>query len=196
MQGWAVNIRVKGMTRRVQGDTAAKVFSSAKEMYQINGEPVRDLDLWVNLNVQWISALPEQHRPVELHEMLSATQASPVDPSNSGASDRQHGPHVWGRLGWGMLQMYLAQDIFDFGKFKNLSTELHAWLDPDLNPSIGCAECYRHFARAVDSLHQNPLDTQDQARRWLVEVMNEVNTRLGKPSLPYETAAKLCYWTR
>lgn len=196
INGWGVKVRIRGIVREIQEGTAIQTFNAVRQAYAENDIHPKAVDIWLNLNYQWLSGIPEKHRPVHLSVLLDGASEGESEQESIVPGIRHHHPGEWGALGWGMLQMYLAQDVYEFTKFKSLVVELHAWLDPALNPSIGCPECYRHFSSAVDSLHQNPLFTQAPARKWLVDFHNSVNTRIGKPVLSYEKAAKLNYWTR
>ena len=93
-----------------------------------------------------------------------------------------------------MLQMYLAQTSYNLTRFQDLASELLRWVDPSLNPEIGCAECYQHFAKSVDALYHEPPYDQEAARRWLVATMNKVNERVGKMPLTYEEASQQSHW--
>lgn len=192
---WRASIPVKGHFENVNGGDPYATFRQAKELMALNGVDVSDLDLWLNLNIQWLerSKKPQRHA-VTLEALLTAASGNPA-PVVAHVSRQNIGPKNWGRKGWGMLQMYLAQDVYEWNSFYRLAVELSNWVNPNLNPSIGCSTCYQHYMVALTRLRAEPLHEQQKARKWLVDTMNAVNRENGKPVLSYEDAAKINFWT-
>lgn len=58
---------------------------------------------------------------------------------------------------------------------------------------LPCDTCAAHFEQAITETLpiQNHVDSRDSLSRWLVEVHNLVNRRLGKPELSYEEAKEI-----
>lgn len=194
--GWGARFTIKGQEHSVKGSSGKAVFREAKSLFKLNGIRVSDRDLWFNLNIQWLERAVPKYQKVLLDDLLAIAgvggEAPPV-PETLGR--RKVGPSEWGRKGWGMLQMYLATDGYDYGKFLGLAEELLSWVNPDVNPTTGCAECFIHFGKAVGELRRKPLFTQDEARRWLVNVMNNVNSRKKARVLSFEEASKINFWS-
>ena len=55
---------------------------------------------------------------------------------------------------------------------------------------LPCAKCRNHFQNALKTSPPN-VDSRESLSRWLCDVHNEVNARLGKPTLSYEKACKV-----
>ncbi len=192
--GWGVRFRIKGQDHDVSGSSARRVFRDTKSLFSLNGIRVSDRDLWFNLNIQWVGRAVPKFQKVTIEDLLALAQPG-GEPETAPTGRRSVPPAEWGRKGWGMLQMYLALDTYNFGKFLGLAEELLSWVNPDVNPTTGCADCFIHFGKAVGQLRQQPRYRQEEAREWLVAVMNNVNSRKGAAILSYEKAAKINFWT-
>lgn len=194
--GWKVSLLVNGQTVEADGGGPNEVHAEATRLLALNEVPYSDLDLWLNLNVQWISRSAEKFQIVRLSDLMTAASGAAVPPQHAPTRGRpQVGPAVWGSKGWGMLQMYLALDTYEFGKFLMLATELRTWLDPVVNPTTGCADCFIHFSSALADLRNQPRYAQTEARQWLWQTMNGANIRKGAAEITYEEAAALNHWT-
>lgn len=194
--GWKVSMVVNGQLIEADGASGEAVHAEAVRLFQLNGLTFSDLDLWLNLNIQWLTRAVEKYQVVRLSDLMTAASGAAVPPEHAPTRARpQVGPAVWGRKGWGMLQMYLALDVYEFGTFLMLATELRKWLDPNLNPTTGCAECFIHFGAGIADLRNRPRYTQAEAREWLWRVMNGANVRKGVRELTYEEAATANYWS-
>lgn len=198
--GWKVKIPVKGHVQVVDGNTPQEVFKSASELLAANGVRVRAIDLWFNLNKQWIERAVQKRQMVKIANLMEAAAQGGEAPQVPAKARQNVPPAVWGNKGWGMLQQYLALDNYGYPVFLALATELGTWVDPDKNPSTGCADCYRHYSIALAKLQKTPRYSQREAREWLVESMNAVNRyRLERGEanvriFTYEQAAKANHW--
>jgi hypothetical protein len=194
--GWKVSLVVNGQHIEADGPSGEAVHAEAVRLLQLNGLVFSDLDLWLNLNIQWVGRATEKYQVVRLSDLMTAASGSAVPPEHAPTRARlQVGPAVWGRKGWGMLQMYLALDTYEFGTFLMLASELRKWLDPNLNPTTGCAECFIHFGAAIADLRNRPRYTQAEAREWLWRTMNGANTRKGARELTFEEASTANHWS-
>lgn len=194
--GWKVNLTMNGQEVVVPGGSGQEVFAEAKRLFALNDVPVRDLDLWLTLNIMWIGRVPEKYHVVRVSDLMTAAVSAGNDLAAKPTSHREYlGPAVWGAKGWGMLQQYLALDTYSYGTFLNFATELAKWIDPALNPSRGCSDCFIHYTTALARLRITPLHRQDEARRWLWQTMNGSNSRRGVPIISFEEASKRNYWT-
>jgi hypothetical protein len=194
--GWKISMLVNGQFIQADGVTGEAVHEEVVRLLQLNNLTFSSLDLWLNLNIQWITRATEKYQVVRLSDIMTAASGSAVPPEHAPTRSRpQVGPAVWGRKGWGMLQMYLALDTYEFGVLLMLATELRKWLDPNLNPTTGCAECFIHFGAAIADLRNRPRYTQAEAREWLWTVMNGANTRKGVAEMTFEEASLVNHWT-
>lgn len=195
--GWWANIPVAGHVERVSGVSANDVFRKARALIDRNGAGLTDVNLWLNLNLQWLdpSRVLKPHMHPVAHEalMLVASGNAPQEPAH--VSKSVSSPKEWGAKGWGMLQMELAQKEFDNDFFILLATRLGRWVNPDINPQLGCADCYRHYVQALHTLRSKASHTQDEARHWLFDLMNAVNRQNGRRELTFAEAAAINFWS-
>jgi len=194
--GWGVRFTSKGFTTPIQGETARSVFARSKAHFDLNGIPYTDEDLWLNLGIQWLDRMPGKavaHVPLET--FLANAVATAGEDIPTVTRKRSYTPKQWGPKGWAMLQMYLAQDVYSYDTFLVLAAELAAWVNPAINPSIGCGECYQHFTGALTDLRSHPRHKQEEAREWLFNAMNSVHVRNQRQPWTKERAYKSNFWT-
>lgn len=198
--GWKVRLTIKGHTQEVTGATARATYKLAAALLTTNGIPFKELDLWLNLNIQWVGRAIAKRQVVRIEDLMAVATGNAA-PAVAHASKANVPPKAWGRKGWGMLQMYLAQDVYSYATFFFLANELSNWVNPDINPSIGCSECYQHYIGALAELRGNPLHVQADARKWLWRLLNKVNARRAAEGdakarqWTYEEAATVNLWT-
>lgn len=193
--GWKVTLDVNGHRMDFDGDNPHTVANAVRKRFADNGIRIEDNDLWLNLNLQWAERAVAKRQMVTVANLMEVAAPSDAPRPERPANARQNiPPKVWGRKGWGMLQMYLAKDTYDYGVLVMLATELSTWVDPVKSPSIGCAECHQHFQIALAELRKTPLYTQREGREWLVRTMNKVNVTKSVSPFSYEQAAKANHW--
>ncbi len=192
--GWKAVLTIHGQTQLVQDEDPRRVFDQAKQLLTLNNIAFTERDLWLNLNIQWIERANEAKQKVRLSDIMAITIGA-ANPAPALKNRENIPPAIWGRKGWGFLQQYLAQDTYDYGEFLQVAAILHKMVNPTINPSCGCADCYVHFTKHLHQLRQVPQYTQRGAQEWLVAAMNAVNAKKGAPELTFEQAAKLNHWT-
>jgi len=192
--GWMAQFVVLGSTVQVNGDNPNLVFAKAKEVFELNSVPFTESGIWLNLNIQWLSRLGNKRPKVRLEELLKIANGTASELIPAAVHRRSYTPKEWGAKGWAMLQMYLAQDVYKFERFVLLADELSNWINPAVNPSIGCGDCYKHYMPALQNLKAKPLHQQEDARMWLFTLMNEINVRNQKPVLSKEQAYQRNFW--
>lgn len=69
--GWGVSLYVYGHANPITGSSASVVFAKCSEFLTLNGFAHTDLDLWFNLNIQWVSAAISKYQQVPLESLLS-----------------------------------------------------------------------------------------------------------------------------
>lgn len=195
-RGWDVVLVINGSVTRVTGQSPKAVFLAAKRALSINQAEFTDIDLWLNLNIQWLDRLPPgKPRIVDIDRLLEIANGKTREDIPKEVRRRSYTPDDWGAKGWAMVQMYLAKDTYSYSTFLFLVKELQDWVNPSSNPSIGCGDCFKHFTPAVTRLISRPLHSQDEARNWLIEVMNDVNRRKNRRQLTKEEAYKINFWS-
>ena len=95
-------------------------------------------------------------------------------------------PDAWGPSAWYFLHT-LTLAFPDRPTMKQQHSARH--LFHALSELLPCPRCQEHWARLLDKY---PVDThsRDKLSRWLVHLHNEVNTSLGKPTVPYAHAVE------
>lgn len=74
---WGAFIRVAGIFRFVDKPTAIEVFNEAMRIMQLNGEDFWFIDLWLNLNLQWVAKVPAKHRIVTVQQLEAISEIIP-----------------------------------------------------------------------------------------------------------------------
>jgi len=59
--GWGVHIRIKGLQDYVNAKDATSAFKEVKEVLKKQEMEVRDVDIWMNLNIQWYQRLQKKY---------------------------------------------------------------------------------------------------------------------------------------
>jgi hypothetical protein len=68
--GWGVVFYMHGQGTRVNGATAQLVFQRAYDFFVLNNTVVIPIDLWFNLNIQWVEQAIEKYQNVSLESLL------------------------------------------------------------------------------------------------------------------------------
>ena len=68
--GWKVDVVVNGQTIRVTGQNARNVVKAVVALFKQNQQSVNLLDLWLNLNIQWLERTSEKYRLVDIGELI------------------------------------------------------------------------------------------------------------------------------
>ena len=191
--GWYVNVKVKGIPHTVNHTSPISVFNEVKSILNANSLTVKDLDLWLNLNIQWYGRLPDKFQLVRHDDLLAVATTSDVKTVHD-PKDRRYTPADWGSTAWDFMGRYLAQDVYIWDEFWKLLETVQRMLNNDINPSIGCNDCYIEFTKELSVLKNNPKHTLESAREWLFNSHNAVNKRLNKPQFIFDAAAKRYLW--
>jgi hypothetical protein len=101
------------------------------------------------------------------------------------------GPRYWGKYGWPFLH-YLTFSYPEKATVEQQAVTRLFFLS--VGELLPCPACSKHFLEAITSDYpvSKALEGQESLSRWLVNVHNFVNRRLGKPEMTYEQA-KLLY---
>lgn len=68
--GWKVSVTVNEQVLRVTGRTPKNVVQAVIALFKSNQQSVNLLDLWLNLNIQWLERTPEKYRLVPLEDLV------------------------------------------------------------------------------------------------------------------------------
>lgn len=75
---WDAEIVVKGIPRTIIKPTAIETFNEAMRLMQLNAEPFWFVNLWLNLNLQWIPRVPVKYQIVTVEQLEQISH--PVTP--------------------------------------------------------------------------------------------------------------------
>lgn len=191
--GWWAAVPVKGQTHRVNGRTAVETYNASMVLLKRNGVTIQPQDLWISLNIQWLSRTPEKYHAVNFKDLLAVagTTEQPVKDSRR----RDYKPSDWGRYAWMWLNLFLAREEFHYRDFLTQCLYVLDMLNPNTNAGIGCADCYKEWGMLVEDLKRQPNMDREAARQWLWQAHNSVSRRISKRELTFEQAAKAAFWT-
>ena len=93
-------------------------------------------------------------------------------------------PKLWGPHGW----VFLHSITMNYPKQPtDQDKHIYKQFFKSLQFILPCQKCAHHYS---ENIQENPiesaLDSRDSLVRWLIEIHNEVNKDLGKPTLTYE----------
>lgn len=60
------------------------------------------------------------------------------------------------------------------------------------NLDLPCPECRSHYKEYITERPINIIQTRDAGQRWIFDLHNSVNKRLGKPLYPYKSCLSDC----
>lgn len=192
--GWTFQFILNGAQHTISRKKRPEdVASEVIRIHADNNKPVNTWDVWLNLNLYWLS------KTDRLYWLVSPTELADAATANSGAESvamsQVHPPQVWGSRAWNWMGIYLAGNSYDPNTFLTITQHVLDLLDPARNPTTGCQLCYLEFTKQVTMLKNDPPETRQAAREWLWSFHNLVNKRLGKRELTYVQASKENFWT-
>lgn len=97
-------------------------------------------------------------------------------------------PYIWGPSAW----EFLHSTTFAYPDEPSQTDKLrYKDFFEQLCYVLPCKDCCLHYQQElVNTKLDQALDSRDTLSRWMVEVHNNVNKRLGKTIVPYETVRK------
>ena len=72
--GWSIVLWIHGQRTVVNGSTYRTVFLKTKELLELNNFSYTDLDIWLNLNIQWLENAINKYQSVVLESLLKLAQ--------------------------------------------------------------------------------------------------------------------------
>lgn len=60
------------------------------------------------------------------------------------------------------------------------------------NLDLPCPECRSHYKEYITERPVNTIQTREAGQRWIFDLHNTVNRRLGKPQYAYESCVEDC----
>lgn len=179
--GWNATFTVKGASYTTKANNPSEIVKDILGIYKLNNVEIAEDTIWANLNLQWLSQSPKKFRKVSLEDFNQVfSGARSVTPESS--------PVSWGAKGWGIMQIYLAGDIYSEDTFNNI---MNLVADLLRDPYIGCEECYTDFAEARSTAD---ISTRDKARLFVFNLMNSIRRESGRPTFTKEKAYSTNLW--
>jgi len=187
--GWGATLRINGQSHAILGETAREVFTKAKRLVELNDLRVSDLNLWFNLNIQWLQRATEKYQMVRLEDLLAAAIAED-EPELGTHETPKWSPSAWLGGVWDTLCIYLAGDTYEYQTFLSLLEVVKTMLDSVQSPVTGSAEAYQKFMLRMFSLKSDPVFTQHAARVWLHETL----AGLSSSTMTFEELSLMNHW--
>lgn len=190
--GWSVRLRINGVDQQITGNSPSEVAKRLKDAATSAGETLTIADIWLNLNLHWMSRLDNKYFLVSASELSSAILQAGEAPAPS--LRKVFTPGVWGSVAWKWLGLYLAQDTYHPDKFLEQLLTVQEMLNPVSSPTLGCINCYADFSQELSNIRLRMPRTREEARHWLTNFHNAVNQKLSKKTVSFETASSLNFW--
>ncbi len=193
-RGWQVRFRLNGQEVVVPGNSPKEVFRSATALLRNNDEVPRPVDLWLNMNIQWLRRTPEKHHAVDLQKLFLLSVA--VEPSREGTHSKQRWPASdWFEKALWFVGVYLSGESYDHDHFKNILLLVVDMCDPSRSPLTGSPSLFSALSGKVSALSRNPAFTREAAREWLTtSLLTLPLSGIGKSATVESVAAKY-HWT-
>lgn len=182
--GWGVEVRVNGRTRQFDGPPK-RIAEDIHHAYKSVKKTVPMSKVWDYLNSVWAARDPSRVRRKRL----------PAQPSQA-PEPNQHlevSPSVFGSRLWGALSLFGISGQFQKESWMAVVDMVTRLLDPQTNPG-GCDECHETWTIYRLENDPNKVENEHQAAQWVYDIHNEVNKKLGKPVIPFDTAIQKNNW--
>lgn len=72
--GWSVVLWIHGQRTVINGLSARDVFYNTKKLLELNSFEYTDLEIWFNLNIQWLENAVNKYQNVVLESLLNLAQ--------------------------------------------------------------------------------------------------------------------------
>lgn len=192
--GWKASVRINGVDHQLTGNFANDVAKKLADALRRNDIKFTAADVWLTLNLQWMAKMSPDYFEVT-QEALTKLIIPEEKAAERTSQRKSYSPKDWGGVAWKWLGLLLAQDQYSPEEFlAHLETTLNL-LNPSINPTIGCIECYTEFVGIMQSVRHNVPADRAGARKWLWETHNNISKRIGKMQLTFDQAAAANYWT-
>jgi hypothetical protein len=76
--GWGVDLKIKSQLHHIDGKGPQDVFYQVKRLFDLNAVPHTNLDLWFNLNLQWVFTAVEKYQKVLHRNLLDLAVPNPA----------------------------------------------------------------------------------------------------------------------
>jgi hypothetical protein len=145
-------------------------------------------------DVQNLNVYPQYPPAIQSTPSLTPNPPKPRQCSanpNGGQMTAEELKAIWGAALW--KYMHFAAANYPERPSETQIHEMKSWLEC-LATTIPCDNCAKHFRAYMDkykSQMYNICSSKDTLFKFLVDIHNKVNERLGKPIVSYEDAYKL-----
>ena len=68
--GWGINILIKGQSHPIAGLKPRDVYTDVAELLTVNEIPFIDVDLWLNLNLEWVSRAVMRYQKITTEDLM------------------------------------------------------------------------------------------------------------------------------
>lgn len=192
---WVVRFGLNGVPYDTEGGFWDRGIDSMASFLSEHGVDGANLIAGATCNYSWLINSKSNNQlfsPEELKKLCDEVDLNTADLPKVKASGREYrAPDKWANPLWGYAYAYLQGDVYSEEKFRWIMNENLLMLDPKVNPSRGCKECYDHFKKELTTMS---IGTQGDARRWLTTVHNKVNKRKGRPQWRWKRSVSKYGW--
>jgi hypothetical protein len=78
LQGWKVDFKIKGQDHMIAAANAHQAFTETKRLFTLNDVKHTTLDLWFNLNLQWLLRSIEKYQKVRHQDLAQLAVPNPA----------------------------------------------------------------------------------------------------------------------
>jgi hypothetical protein len=177
--GWGpLTFKVAGHAHTLMGSNPSTLAKQLEALLRNNGEFVSVEEVWARLNAIWCERDP------------SRCIAAPAEP----ADHRLTHPGEYGPALWATLSVFGMRHSFDRDRWLAAVRQVTAMLDPAESPDTGCSECYEKWRDYVSGNPPEALSSPSEVARWVYDIHDAVNVKLGKWRPRFAEAARLWAW--
>lgn len=69
-RGWSVVFQINGQKHELTGSDPVRIFAAAQSLFDLNAVEYTDLNLWFNLNLQWLERAIEKYQNVTYADLI------------------------------------------------------------------------------------------------------------------------------
>lgn len=184
--GWSVDYAIGDQRWSFNGQPD-QIVADLFQIAEKNGAMEEIEEAWDYCNAQWCSADPKR--------CLSASGEARPKPrvyrgnNHSSVAPRQYGSRIW-------LWLNTFGMAVEFDKDYWLCTidRVSRFLDPEISPKTGCVICSNEWDWICDLRPPNLVCNAQDAAKWVWKAHNQVNRKLGKPIVSWESAVVNNFW--
>lgn len=76
--GWGINIIIKGQVHPITEYRPRDVYAAVRELLVVNEIAFTDVDLWLNLNLEWVSRAVMRYQKITTEDLMRVAISNPT----------------------------------------------------------------------------------------------------------------------